>query len=292
MSLENIERSLDFIESHLSEELKAAEIAAHAGFSEWHFQRVFKATLGDTLKVYIRRRRLAEAGKTISCTDQGLLEIAMTYGFESQESFTRAFKKEYGMTPGAVRTQKMTEKRFYGRARVTPEYLKHLCGGMTMEPKIIELEEMTIAGKADHFISVLSPDANNFEVIPSLWGKFVPERQKLKRKNQDDWGICICLDEKKAGRPGECWYMAGCEIENGSELPDGFEKTIVPKGKYAVFTHKGSLDKLGMTYKYIFGSWIHTSKNQLREAPDLELYDERFLPGRDDSELDIYIPII
>jgi AraC family transcriptional regulator len=68
-------------------------------------------------------------------------------------------------------------------------------------------------------------------------------------------------------------------------------KKVVPAGRYAVFTHKGKLDKLEHTMSYIYGSWLPKSGEELREAADLEIYDERFKFGSDDSELDIYIPV-
>jgi AraC-like DNA-binding protein len=88
--LEQIQRGIDFIETHLAFDLDTAEVARHAGISHWHFQRIFKALTHETLKTYIRSRRLAVALEALLVTEQRIIEVAVAAGFQSQESFTRA----------------------------------------------------------------------------------------------------------------------------------------------------------------------------------------------------------
>lgn len=65
----------------------------------------------------------------------------------------------------------------------------------------------------------------------------------------------------------------------------------IPSGTYAMFAHKCQVEKIGLTMKYIYGSWLPKSGMRLRDAPELEIYDQRFRPGSEDSEVDIYIPV-
>ena len=87
------------------------------------------------------------------------------------------------------------------------------------------------------------------------------------------------------------FYMACTEVTTTSDVPSGMVAKTIPAGRYAVFTHVGPLDGLGHTMHYIFGTWASRSRFELRDAPDLEIYDERFKLGQPDSEVDLYIPI-
>src|SRR6185295_944365 len=103
--VERVQRAVDFIEAHLKEELQTEAIAKAAAFSMWHFQRIFSASVGDSLKVYVRKRRLTQALLELQSTDRRILDVALDYQFESQEAFTRAFKGAFGVNPGELRKQ-------------------------------------------------------------------------------------------------------------------------------------------------------------------------------------------
>ena len=85
--------------------------------------------------------------------------------------------------------------------------------------------------------------------------------------------------------------MAARPVDSLDDIPDGMVGRTVPEGSYAVFTHVGRLDTLGRTMNYIYGSWVPNSGYELRPGPDLELYDDRFDPASETSEMDIYIPV-
>ncbi|MDS9470868.1 helix-turn-helix transcriptional regulator [Sporosarcina pasteurii] len=98
-----IQRSLNFIEQHLTDELQINLLAEHVGYSRFHFQRIFQKIIGKSIAEYIRERRMTQSARELITTDQRVIDIAITYQFNSQESFTRAFKKVYDMTPGDYR---------------------------------------------------------------------------------------------------------------------------------------------------------------------------------------------
>lgn len=98
-----IQRTIDWIESNIHEQISAEDIADGVSFSKFHFHRIFQSSVGMSVAVYIRMRRLANAAVALLQSDERIIDIAMYYQFESQEAFTRAFKKMYALPPGQYR---------------------------------------------------------------------------------------------------------------------------------------------------------------------------------------------
>ncbi|GAB6928676.1 AraC family transcriptional regulator [Paenibacillus sp. JCM 10914] len=98
-----IQNSITYMEQHLDEQLTLADIASQAGFSRFHFHRLFRKEVGMNIADYLRTRRLCHAAQRLLYTEAAIIDIAFDGHFESQEAFTRAFKKMYGMPPGRYR---------------------------------------------------------------------------------------------------------------------------------------------------------------------------------------------
>ncbi|MFC0229344.1 helix-turn-helix domain-containing protein [Serratia aquatilis] len=94
---------LDWIETHLDQPLLLDNVAAKSGYSKWHLQRMFRSTTGYALGSYIRERRLSKAAQALRATPRPILDIALQFHFDSQPSFSRAFKKQFGKTPAVYR---------------------------------------------------------------------------------------------------------------------------------------------------------------------------------------------
>lgn len=98
-----IKKVILYMEENLHEPLNLEKIAAQSNFSKYHFHRIFQSSIGMTVTEYIRLRRLANASSALLYTNERILDIALYYRFESQESFTRAFKEIYKLPPGKYR---------------------------------------------------------------------------------------------------------------------------------------------------------------------------------------------
>lgn len=94
---------LDWLESHLDQPLSLDNVAAKAGYSKWHLQRMFKDVTGQAIGAYIRARRLSKSAVELRLTARPILDIALQYRFDSQQTFTRAFKKQFSQTPALYR---------------------------------------------------------------------------------------------------------------------------------------------------------------------------------------------
>ncbi|HEY9713937.1 MAG TPA: AraC family transcriptional regulator, partial [Chroococcales cyanobacterium] len=100
--------AVDYIEDNFSDADLLENVSAHVGLSAYHFHRVFAGMLGESVMEYARKRRLSEAAVQLQGSTRPIIEIAMDSRFDSQESFTRAFKKMFGITPGAYRKSRQS----------------------------------------------------------------------------------------------------------------------------------------------------------------------------------------
>lgn len=285
--IQRIQEVIDFAEANLKEDFPLERAVQLSGFSYYHFHRIFNAYVGTTLCDYLKRRRLSEAGKELLSTGRRIIDIALDYQFESQETFTRAFSKMFGMTPGVFRKAEMP-RLFYYKRRLTREILAHLQRGVTMEPKIVDLDGFTVVGMR-YF------GDNKNQEIAQLWGKcnkLCGKDGKCSRhKNAKSGSPCLGVCSMIPGEKEKFEYIVGIMVDKVGELEDGYVSKAVPAQKYAVFTHKGALETLKDTFNFAYSTWLPNSGYELGDGPDLEWYDERFKDFAPDSEFDIMIPI-
>ena len=282
--LTHVLAAIRFIEKNLDEDIKTADVAQEVAFSTYHFHRIFLAITGDTVAGYIRRRRLTKAAFELVETDKKILDIALDYRFETPESFSRAFRRMYGISPGKYRKQKPCTVYLH-QTRIDEKFLRHIKGGITMEPRILQMDMFKIVG-----MKYYGENKNN--EIGRLWDLFNPRVSEIKNQQGSNVRYGICYPIGDSAEKGEFEYIALIEVSDLNEIPEGMVGRTIQTQTYAVFTHKGSLEKIAETYKYIYGTWHPKSGYELLKTPDFEYYDERFDPDtEEDSEFDIYIPI-
>ena len=155
-----------------------------------------------------------------------------------------------------------------------------------MEPKFVEKEAFKVVGMRDMFTM-----QNN--TIPQLWEAFAPRIKEVTGNEEMPvcYGVCFCDPADPMEPNAEFEQIASVEGVEGREVPKGMIERKIEASKYAVFTHKGKIDSLGDTYGYIYGVWAIKSGHKIKAGNMFEMYDERFKHGKDDSEMDIYIPI-
>ncbi|MCF7794510.1 MAG: AraC family transcriptional regulator [Candidatus Cloacimonetes bacterium] len=280
--------SVNFIENNLKSRFEMESVADRAGFSLYHFMRIFYGFTGYTLKGYIRERRLSEAARELLHSHKKVQELATEYGFESSESFIRAFKKEFRSTPEKFRKENQLIK-------YTPRLKVQICritkGDMKMDWKIKDMPEIRVIGIKRKIVTRESK-----EQIAALWDEFLSHINKNEnlRKLQT---VGICFPEPKyleqQPEPDDTWYyMAAVIADQNVEIPEALTEHKIPAAKYAVFTHKGSFEKLHETYKFISVDWIQQVDYEFYLHEEIEWYDDRFKPeDPENSEYDILVPI-
>lgn len=281
---ERIQNSIDFIELHLKEEIDMYEVASQSFFSVTHFYRVFQAMVGDSVKEYIRKRQLSNAAIELLTTDKRLIDVAFDYRFESQEVFTRAFARTFGITPGRYRKQK-NRLFLFEKANVKTKNLENETGGIFMEPKIIFDKEFKIAGiKAS-----VKPGSGS---IDDLWHEFNSRRVEIENTVNPNVALGLCEYMPNITDESEFSYCACVEVTDFEGIPKDITIKTIPTSKYAVFTHKGPMTGLKATYDFIYGTWLPKSDYELAERDTIEWYDSRSSDlSSPDYEFDIYLPL-
>jgi AraC family transcriptional regulator len=162
-----------------------------------------------------------------------------------------------------------------------------------LEPQILEKPAMTIVGLETSFIHALSPETNNFKVIPPLWDAFAKRMGELSgRIGHASYGIIYSRLESERSHPHELQYLAGMEVRPSATVPQGMVSRTIPAGTFAVFLHRGPIQKIGETCHEIYRLWLPRSQWKHAEIADIELYDERFDCEGVASEMEYWISIL
>ena len=153
------------------------------------------------------------------------------------------------------------------------------------QPEIVSMDAITFIGMEKRFTF----DA--MSGIPVFWMNFMKVSDKIQNKVDPSaaWGVSYDMDYSL--QPAEFTLLAGFEVSSTEDIPDGMIVHVTPASKYAKFTHYGSLDNLSETYTYIYNVWFPQSGYDMGMGNELELYDEKFNPQSDTSEMYIFVPI-
>ncbi len=279
--IEGISDAINYIEDNITEELTMGNIAKQAFVSSFYFQKGFAMLCGFTVGEYIRQRRLTLAGSELVSTDRKIIDIALKYGYDSPDSFTKAFLRFHGVTPTAVRKDGAMLKSF------APLKIKFsLEGGFIMDYRIIEKEAFTVMGAA----KVFKYDTAGTE-IPKFWTEhYQTGKDKI---------VCgmygVCVDESMGSDEFE--YLIADNYTTSSEIPDGFVTKVIPKHSWAVFACKGAMPaSLQNTNQKIFSEWLPNCKDyEIAAGYNIEMYTNvaDYPNGNQDENYysEIWIPV-
>lgn len=257
---EGIGNAVSYIESNITEELTIEEIAKQAFVSPFYFQKGFAMLCGFTVGEYIRYRRLSLAGSELLATDKKIIDIALQYGYDSPDSFTKAFTRFHGVTPSAVRKEGAAVKSF------APVKIKFsLEGAYVMDYKIVEKDAFTVIGAS----RVFRYDEAKTE-IPKFWTEHY----------QSGKGEFVCgmyginIDESMGSDTFEYWIAD--DYDPAKKLPEGFVKKTIPKYTWAVFSCKGSMPQaLQDLNKRIFSEWLPNCRDyEIAAGYCIEMYTD------------------
>jgi len=272
---------LAHIEANLFAPLNVAVLADVAGLSPYYFSRAFTARLGESVMGYVRDRRLEKAStRLMSAKPPPLIELAFDCGFESQEAFTRAFRRRFGVPPGQFKRQTAMQPK------EPPMSSTVSVQRVTALPGLLHRDAFTVVGPRAIF------HQDNKLGIPALWPRLLKCLPLPGQVDNRSYGVGQMVDASEG-----CFsYMAGIEVTGDAPLPPGFEKIAMPSGSYAVF--RIVLDgselhpQMQAAMPIIWGELMPKSGHKLDPRPDFELYPEDFDPTRPGAHIDICLPVV
>ena len=272
--VKTINHAIAYMEEHLTDEITPADVAKSVNISSFHFQRAFSLLTGTSPAEYLRNRRLSQAGAELAEGNGKVIDIALRYGYDTPESFTKAFSRYHGVSPTQVKNG--SPVRFMNRytVRITID------GGSIMKYRIEKWDAIDLLVHAGDFHAETSE-----EEIPAFWDEYF--RNETCRKVPGYLGVCA---QKKSG--GDIFrYGIGCKASDAEGIPEGFELLHIPEYTWAVFTCVGPApEAVQETWETIYREWLPAADYEL--IPDYEI--ENYLPGDPASQdyvSEICIPV-
>lgn len=277
-NFERIKEALEYIDSHLDEQINFETLAERFHFSPYYFHRMFSVIVGKTIAVYIRDRRLLRACDKLSSSDESILEIGLECGFNSAQSFSRSFKEVYGLTPRDYRNYG------YKPVVVTVEemimrFANRLKGGIYLNPQIIKREAMIIAG--------VSGDGNKTWDVWSQFEALGKEKPLTNNLSENGYEVRLYDGEKSIVHVG--FSVSSEEVEQPYEL---FKLPATRYASFDVYVEKGYESE-----NDAMNEWLETNSEGYSEKLlgekhyCVEYYDERFNGSEAGSIVEIWIPI-
>lgn len=267
--ISGLQSAIDYVEANITEDIDYEEVAKKAYSSSFHFQRVFSMICGFTLGDYIRNRRLSLAGSELAATGAKVIDVALKYGYDNPESFSRAFARFHGVTPSSAKSGAGLKSFSALSVKLI------LCGGNTMDYRIEKRDAFKIVCKKQQ---VNKPQGDTATAdISAFWSKCSADGTVENLCKYADFsafhgilGICFSGEMANSGFP----YGIGAEY-NGNEITDsGFEVTDIPAHTYAVFKCKGKMpEAFKNTYKRICTEFFpQNSEYKYGNGIELEVY--------------------
>ena len=281
-----IQNAINYIEEHLTEEIDYEIVAKEAACSSFYLQKIFSILCGMTLGDYIRNRRLTLAGNELSAADDKVIDIALKYGYESPESFTRAFSRFHGVTPSEAKKDGSKLKSF---SRLSVKIT--LSGGNIMDYKIIEKEAFDIIEKVEAHTVV---DSENAKTIPDFWTRSHNDGTVKKLLDTTTYrtyifGMCYGNLPENAKTFD---YSIAAKCNENTVVPEGFRKNTIPARTWAIFECKGAMpNAMQDMWHKIVSEFFPTSGYQPTYEMDIEAYTEGNM-GSSDYRSEIWVPVI
>ena len=273
-----LERVRAFVEASDLETLGLATLASVAGLSTYHFARQFTARFGTSPMAYVREQRMAlAASRLANAKPPALVELAFDLGFETQEGFTRAFKRAHGVSPCRYRKNPLPQE--------IAAMSDAVHSTLSMQSAPVRKPGFRVAGFSGVF------DEATRAQIPALWPRLI-QRLPLQGQVGDDAGFGVCWPAE--GEEGCFRYLAAVPIAADAPAPEGLEVKDVPAQTYLVFRQEtdGSPlhPQMQAAVKEIWGERVPNAGFKLANGPDIEAYPPGFEPDRP-SHVEWWIPI-
>ena len=294
-----LQKAIDYIEDNLTEIIDYESVAEQSFSSSYHFQRVFSILCGFTIGEYIRNRRLSLAGMELAAGNAKVVDVALKYGYESPDSFAKAFQKFHGILPSQARNSGSHLKSF---SRLVLKF--SLEGGTVMNYRIETKPKLNLIGYKRHFEGMPYDDLRS-EQEEKLFVSTRAHQWMLEGMTEDKFSeICVI---KNVDENGYDFYIAAKPYDyfrdnfynsdvTGIDFIEkfNFEELIVPERTYAVFETKKQKMPIPEYFeirKQIAAQWLFNNDYQMVDAPELAIYHWGIVGNYSERTIEIWIPI-
>jgi AraC family transcriptional regulator len=270
---ERVQRVLVHIQNHLDGPLALEELAGVAHFSPYHFHRIFRGMVGESVKEHVRRLRLERAARRLRFSGESVTMIALDSGYQTPESFTRAFEAMFGESPSAFR---QNTREFTVPA---PERKP----GPPLEVRIRRVGPLRLA-----FFRHVGP----YDEGGIAWGKLMTWAGRRGLLGPGMEAVGIVHDDPEITPPETLRYDAALAVDESVQPSGELGIQSLEACEYAVALHRGPYNTLGETYARLAGEWLPASGRELLTAPALEIYhNSPFSTAPEDLLTDIHLPL-
>jgi len=296
-----IDRVIQYIENNLDNKLSLCETSNVSHFSEYHFHRIFKAIVGETVNDYIVRKRLERAiNMLIFKPSISITNVVLENGFSSSANFSKAIKNYYGFSPSEIRNPEKAKDSKIGKIfskygkyfnptdlypnRITNKVSDKTCLEDTnMKVAIREIESQRVC-------TLSSARGYESEAIFEAWDKLNGWAVSNGIKTGDQQRFAFCADNPTITPLDKCRYKASVVINDSIQVNSPFAVSEIPKGKYAVLYFKGSPEETIKAQLSIYSDWLPNSGFEPDAFPMLEHY---LNDARNDGyvEMEIYVKL-
>jgi AraC family transcriptional regulator len=264
--LTQLNRAMSYIEAHIDDDISPEDAASVTAYSPYHFGRLFYYIADMPLSEYIRRRKLSLAAMKLQSGGARVIDIALQYGYDSADSFTRAFQKQHGVTPSAARQPGVNLTIFPPLT-----FQIRIEGVQAMNWRIEERDAFTVVGVARRFKN------DDTDSIPGFWDEKYSdgslEKLKMQAERNDLMGVCGHIDEKT----DSFVYMIGLFADKNTDTR-GFDTITAPAASWAVFRSEDFVvnprgKEIPKLFQSAYKDWLPSSGYDKVEGCDGEIYD-------------------
>ena len=285
-SLSNMNKAIVYIEEHLTEDIDYSEVSKIAYCSEYHFKRMFSFLAGVSLSEYIRRRRLSLAALELKDKDLRIIDIAVKYGYNSADSFSRAFHSMHGILPSEARSENVQLKAY---PQMTFQLL--IKGEFEMNYRIVEKGPFKLVGfkkRVPIIFEGVNPEIAQMTEL--LTSEVVKQLKTIS--NEEPTGIISASTNFSEGRmeeKGELDHYIGVAT-SGDETAE-FDVLKIDACTWAVFESIGPFpETLQNVWARIYSEWFPSSAYEVIEGPEI-LKNESPDTGNPKYRSEIWIPV-
>lgn len=284
--VESLQKAINYIEEHLLDNIKIDDIANEANASPFHFQRTFAILTDLTISDYLRRRRLTLAAEELLRTDLKIIDLAYKYGYDTPEAFTKAFRRQHGVSPSEAR-KGVGKLQSYNRLVIQVS----LKGVEPMNYRIVEKDAFQIVGIKRSFSFA---NGENQIGIPKLWDEVNADGTCDLIASYNNGavkgvlGVCVVDETGKQTQQMDYWVATAYE----GEKPEKLLQREIPASKWAVFEVHGPMPlAMHRVWKQIFSEWFPSSGYVHAGTPELEVYTDEDSTNADYYS-EIWIPVV